>query len=98
MDFVRCESKGILCKAEDNQWMAREGAMPLEVLGSKLPVVTSWDLIPDGEGKKVGGRAIGETNNQGEKYPVTKRGKLVCNLPISGVIGVWDIIEDGIRL
>ena len=38
--------------------MAWEGAMPLEVLGRKLPVVTSWDLIPDGEGKEVGGRAV----------------------------------------
>ena len=38
--------------------MAWEGAMPLEVLGSKPPVVTSWDLIPDGEGKEVGGRTV----------------------------------------
>ena len=72
--------------------------MPLEVLGSKLPMVTSWDLIPYGEGKEVGGRAVGETNNHGEKDPVTKGSKLVCNLPTTGVIGVWDIIKDCIRL
>ena len=32
--------------------------MPLEILRSELPLITFWNLIADGEGKKVGGRAI----------------------------------------
>ena len=72
--------------------------MPLEILRSELPLVTFWNLIADGEGKKVGGRAIGETNDHGEEDPIAKRGKLVCDLPAGGVIGGGDIVKDSIRL
>ena len=72
--------------------------MPLEILRSKLPLITFWNLIADGERKEVGGRAIGEANDHGEEDPIAKRGKLVCDLPASGVIGGGDVIKDSIRL
>ena len=98
VDLLGSEGKGVVCKAEDNEWVAWEGPMPLKVLSSQLPLITFRNLITYGERKEIGGRAVREADNHREEDPVAKGGKLVCDLPAGGIVGGRDIIEDSIRL
>ena len=83
VDLLRSEGKGVLCKAEDNKWVAWESPVPLKVLSSQLPLITFRNLITYGERKEVGGRAVRKADNHREEDPVAKRGKLVCQLVAS---------------
>ena len=73
--------EGVQGKAENNTRVTRQRAVPFEMFCIHLPCVTRRELGAGGEVEEVGGRAISETHDKGEKAPIAEVSDLVSDLP-----------------
>ena len=68
-------------KLRTTRGVTRQRAVPFEMFCFHLPCVTWGELGASGEVEEVGGRAISETHDKGEKAPIAEVSDLVSDLP-----------------